>query len=72
MFERNGLRRGEFSIEKLLWGDSVKSGPNDSSKWSYRVREVAWSSDSSILSIWVEKDDVDIGLSLMRAEYLPR
>lgn len=72
MFERNGLRRGEFGIEKLLWGGSVKSGPNDSSKWSYRVREVAWSSDSSILSIWVEKDDVDIGSSLMRVEYLPR
>lgn len=61
MFERNGLRRGEFGIEKLLWNGQVNKDPNQPLKCSYRVREVGWSSDSNILSIWIEKDDVDVG-----------
>ncbi|KAK7691913.1 hypothetical protein QCA50_005318 [Cerrena zonata] len=60
MFERNGLRRGEFGIEKLLWNGQVSKDPAQPRRWSYRVREVGWSSDSNILSIWIEKDDVDV------------
>lgn len=54
-FERNGLRHGEFSLkaEQL----SVKG--NDS-KWGYKVRELAWNSDSTVLAIWIEGDKGDV------------
>ncbi|TCD69585.1 hypothetical protein EIP91_007007 [Steccherinum ochraceum] len=58
MFERNGLRRGEFSLEKVASGhernvDSVR-------QWGYRVCELGWSSDSNILSVWIERAEGDI------------
>lgn len=34
---------------------------NEQRKWGYRVREVGWSSDSNILSVWIERDDGDVG-----------
>ncbi|CAL1711610.1 unnamed protein product [Somion occarium] len=60
MFERNGLRRGEFGIEKMLWNGQVSKDSEMALKWGYRVREVGWSSDSNILSIWIERDEGDV------------
>ena len=59
MFERNGLRRGEFQINTVS-APSAKE-PGSKIKWGYKVREVGWSADSNILSIWLEKDEGDIG-----------
>lgn len=61
-FERNGLRHGEFSlkVDRL----SVKGKrPDDGRdrKWGYKVRELAWNSDSTVLAVWVEGNDGDIG-----------
>ncbi|KAI0076404.1 IkappaB kinase complex IKAP component [Panus rudis PR-1116 ss-1] len=63
LFERNGLRRGEFEIQTALAkpsGNQVGKSETSDKKWGYRVKEVGWSSDSNILSIWVEKDAGDI------------
>ncbi|KAJ3555021.1 hypothetical protein NM688_g2799 [Phlebia brevispora] len=58
MFERNGLRRLQFSIDSVI---SAQAQPGDSGrKWGYRVREVGWSSDSNILSLWIEGDEGDL------------
>ncbi|KAL0955653.1 hypothetical protein HGRIS_001880 [Hohenbuehelia grisea] len=55
-FERNGLRHGEFSLrlERL----NPKPLP-DSHGFGYKVRELAWSSDSNILSVWIESSQGD-------------
>lgn len=56
-FERNGLRHGEFTLREP-WKRTVLS---DRIYWGYSVKEVAWSSDSNILSIWVKGQDKDVG-----------
>lgn len=61
MFERNGLRRGDFSLEGGV--EPVGKVEGSDRKWGYRVRELGWSADSNILSIWIEKDDADVGTS---------
>lgn len=59
MFERNGLRRGEFQIEGVSAPEKKAEG--SARKWGYVVREVGWSADSNFLSIWVERDEGDVG-----------
>ncbi|GLB37914.1 hypothetical protein LshimejAT787_0409650 [Lyophyllum shimeji] len=56
-FERNGLRHGEFGIRVH---DLGLKGRSERRKWGYRVRELSWSSDSNVLAIWIETDEVDI------------
>ncbi|TFK65584.1 IkappaB kinase complex, IKAP component [Pluteus cervinus] len=66
-FERNGLRHGEFS---LFVGRTTASGKekavNDDAggvvkrRWGYRVKELGWNADSTVLSIWVEHDEADV------------
>ena len=56
-FERNGLRHGEFTLREP-WRKGALDGRND---WGYSVKEVAWSSDSNILSVWVKGQDKDLG-----------
>ncbi|KAG8900398.1 hypothetical protein FRC01_010153, partial [Tulasnella sp. 417] len=53
-FERNGLRHGEFGLREY-W----VTKPDTKRQWSYRVKEFAWNSDSTILAVWVERDDGD-------------
>lgn len=62
-FERNGLRHGEFGLRIGDIGGKFK-GMDDpgEKKWGYKVKEVAWSSDSNVLSTWLEHDDGDIGM----------
>ena len=62
LFERNGLRRHEFSIESVVTGSKALASGR---RWGYRVREAAWSSDSNILALWVEKDEGDLGKLLV-------
>jgi len=62
-FERNGLRHGEFGLRVLDIGGKFKElDSEDERKWGYRVKELAWSSDSNVLSVWIEHDDGDIGM----------
>ncbi|KAI0326070.1 IkappaB kinase complex IKAP component [Cubamyces sp. BRFM 1775] len=58
-FERNGLRHGEFTLRESLPAEAGKA-VSDRRKWGYRVREVGWSSDSNVLSVWIEREDGDI------------
>lgn len=55
-FERNGLRHGEFHlrVSKPMQGASISHR-----RWSYRVHELGWNADSSILSVWIERDSQD-------------
>ncbi|KAG8926105.1 hypothetical protein FRC00_003257, partial [Tulasnella sp. 408] len=55
-FERNGLRHGEFGLREY-WVPK----PDTKRQWSYRVKEFAWNADSTILAVWVERDDGDAG-----------
>jgi elongator complex protein 1 len=51
-FERNGLRRGGFTL--------VSSADSKTDR-GYQIREVAWSCDSSVLSVWIQfKDGKDV------------
>ena len=59
-FERNGLRHGEFTLRVDQIGVKGK-GVDNGRKWGYKVRELAWNSDSNVLAIWIEGDDGDIG-----------
>ncbi|PPQ93843.1 hypothetical protein CVT25_013552 [Psilocybe cyanescens] len=57
-FERNGLRHGEFSLDanKL----QIRGQGGNDRKWGYKVRELSWNSDSTVLAIWIEGDKGDI------------
>jgi len=54
-FERNGLRHGEFSLREV-----VKEG-RSIFPWGYRVKELGWNADSTILSVWIEREQEDVG-----------
>ncbi|TDL16914.1 IkappaB kinase complex, IKAP component [Rickenella mellea] len=54
-FERNGLRHGEFRLRER-W-EFVKDAER---RWGYRIREVGWNSDSTVLAIWIERDEGDV------------
>jgi elongator complex protein 1 len=58
-FEKNGLRHGEFALRHGTPG----VGPSDAKerRWGYRVKEVCWSADSNVLSVWIEEDAGDSG-----------
>jgi elongator complex protein 1 len=56
-FERNGLRHGEFNLREP-WIKTTLAGRID---WGYSVKEVAWSPDSNILSVWIRGQERDVG-----------
>lgn len=56
-FERNGLRHGEFNLREP-WTKTTLDGRTS---WGYSVKEVAWSSDSNILSVWIRGPEEDVG-----------
>ncbi|KAH9915816.1 IKI3 family-domain-containing protein [Fomitopsis serialis] len=56
-FERNGLRHGEFGLREWADGKRKLAKTVTSRKWGYRVKELGWSSDSNVLSVWIESDD---------------
>jgi elongator complex protein 1 len=55
-FERNGLRRGEFGLRV-----PTQTIPTVGKRWTYRVKELRWSSDSNIIAVWIEDDSGDAG-----------
>jgi elongator complex protein 1 len=57
-FERNGLRHGEFTLPNERWLPSDKNTTDH----GYRIRNLAWNSDSTILAIWITRDNGDIGM----------
>ncbi|KAF8753913.1 hypothetical protein RHS01_06782 [Rhizoctonia solani] len=52
-FERCGLRRGEFGIRGCVATDNAEANKS-AGLWSYKVKELLWNADSSILALWVE------------------
>ncbi|ESK87867.1 pol ii transcription elongation factor [Moniliophthora roreri MCA 2997] len=54
-FERNGLRHGEFELRPKDMGIIQQ----EKFKWGYRVKEVGWSSDSNVLTVWIEREEGD-------------
>jgi len=56
-FERNGLRHGEFNLrepwKKITLGGKIS--------WGYSVKDMSWSSDSNILSVWIRGQENDVG-----------
>ena len=67
-FERNGLRHGEFTLREP-WRKTTIDGRID---WGYSIKEVAWSSDSNILSVWVKGQDKDVGSLCVFCPSVPR
>lgn len=66
-FERNGLRHGEFNLrepwKKITLGGRIG--------WGYSVKDVSWSSDSNILSVWIRGQEKDVGsLTVSRSSIL--
>jgi elongator complex protein 1 len=60
-FERCGLRRGEFGIRNGV----TSNGPpqtNATGPWSYKIKELLWNTDSSILALWIERATSDCGM----------
>ncbi len=57
-FERNGLRHGELTLRE---SHNVEQAVSEQRRWGYRVRELGWSSDSNVLSVWIERQDGDLG-----------
>lgn len=61
-FERNGLRHGEFTLDvDQLQVKGQGSEQGQDRRWGYKVRELAWNSDSNVLAIWIEGDKGDVG-----------
>lgn len=70
-FERNGLRHGEFTLRESWRNAGVFRGKDPSAdtmftldpsrRWGYKVRELGWNSDSSVLSVWLEREANDVG-----------
>ena len=55
-FERNGLRHGEFALREQ------STATLGEKRWGYKVRELIWNLDSSVLAVWLERDgDLDVG-----------
>jgi elongator complex protein 1 len=61
-FERNGLRHGEFGLRPSELGVNTKPAAT-SFRWGYRVRELSWNCDSSVLCVWIECEEGNIGSS---------
>ncbi|CAE6502632.1 unnamed protein product [Rhizoctonia solani] len=57
-FERCGLRRGEFGIRNGFKMESPEINA-PARPWSYKVKELLWNADSSILALWIERAGVD-------------
>lgn len=61
-FERNGLRHGEFGLRVNELTSKKVAERSEERKWGYKVRELSWNSDSSVLGVWIERDEGDIGM----------
>ncbi|KAH6910413.1 pol II transcription elongation factor [Coprinopsis sp. MPI-PUGE-AT-0042] len=59
-FERNGLRHGEFTLHLDTFLPKTGATSDPTLRWGYRIRELLWNSDSSILAIWAETTLGDI------------
>lgn len=58
-FERNGLRHGEHGLRESA-RTATKTG-GEERKWDYKVRELSWSSDSNVMSVWIAREEGDVG-----------
>jgi elongator complex protein 1 len=52
-FEPNGLRHGEFNLKVERWWRNRELDPKNVN-WGYRVKDLLWNADSTILAIWIE------------------
>ena len=61
-FERNGLRHGEFALREPNLRSTIEGNSDRSSRpWEYCVREVSWNPDSTVLAVWLERNEGDVG-----------
>lgn len=60
-FERNGLRHGEFTLNPDCFLPKAGKDTTYELKWGYRVRDLLWNSDSSVLAVWAESSLGDVG-----------
>lgn len=58
-FERNGLRHGEFGLRMQR---STQEEHATKHKWGYRVRDLAWNADATVLAVWMEAEESDCGM----------
>ncbi|KAF8594643.1 IkappaB kinase complex, IKAP component [Ceratobasidium sp. AG-I] len=56
-FERCGLRRSDFAVRDAVPKTPAAEGLER--PWGYKVKEMLWSTDSSILALWIERDSGD-------------
>jgi elongator complex protein 1 len=60
-FEPNGLRHGEFALRGERWWKKGQTDPK-SMELGYRVKQLLWNTDSTILAVWISVDDSkDVG-----------
>lgn len=67
-FERNGLRHGEFSLVEAAVHTRGATTVLDKQVTSYKVQQLLWNSDSSILAIWITREGADVGKSTTHHE----
>lgn len=62
-FERNGLRHGEFALREVARDAKKALAEKTAIPWGYRVRDLAWSADSNVLAVWIEREGAsDVGM----------
>jgi hypothetical protein len=54
-FERNGLRHGEFELRETREKFEEKEEGGETRGWDYRVRDLSWNSDSTVLAVWLDR-----------------
>lgn len=60
-FERNGLRHGEFDLRPASSGTNGQANPGTPNR-DYKIRELAWNTDSNVLAVWKETAEEDVGV----------
>jgi len=56
-FERNGLRHGEFGLVEKEFGSAIDRDEGVKLQWGYMVKEIGWSSDSNVFSVWIRRTE---------------
>lgn len=70
-FERCGLRRGEFGIRNGVPSSGQPQTNSLARQWNYKIKELLWNTDSSILALWIEHDTDDCGMfAVLECEYV--
>ncbi|RYF41346.1 MAG: hypothetical protein EOO38_20800, partial [Cytophagaceae bacterium] len=60
--ERNGLQHGDFRLRE---DENYRGRESEIERGStgWKVKELAYASDSEVLAVWIRKDEEDVGQS---------